>query len=302
MLSSFGIFLWMPCGATLPEPGHSLQVAACRHADHFGSTEAGGRKGMGCGLGWSWYVVVSWGLLEFITITNQACDLRFGWGVGSFFKCIWATQTRPVLAHQWSLGEHRQHAPNMTRPLPDRGSPTTPTRLPLARPQTWHQCARPQVCWSKGHCHGELSLVAVFLHYVLNWSYIEHHLVIEYVTWTDSIWICPSTEIWMCFFTAGFPIRTQSWSLRLQSLHRDTLRQGIRPLPILQRFKCHQTVAGRKWCWEGIIGDWPGCSELSCGCRSRSWRRCQPNLYRISGRQWSMGSNSSFLLWASAMR
>ena len=52
MVSSFDIFhpmvaMWFPF-----EPGHSLQVAANRHADHFGSTEAGGRKAQ---LGWSWF-------------------------------------------------------------------------------------------------------------------------------------------------------------------------------------------------------------------------------------------------------
>lgn len=52
MVSSFDIFhpmvaMWFPF-----EPGHSLQVAAFRHADHFGSTEAGGRKAQ---LGWSWF-------------------------------------------------------------------------------------------------------------------------------------------------------------------------------------------------------------------------------------------------------
>ena len=88
MVSSFDIFrpmvaMWFPF-----EPGHCLQVAAFRHADHFGSTEAGGRKAQ---LGWSWFHEVRY---------NSSQTKLVIWGLDGGLE----VSLRPVLAHHWSLG------------------------------------------------------------------------------------------------------------------------------------------------------------------------------------------------------
>lgn len=122
MVSSFDIFhpmvaMWFPF-----EPGHSLQVAANRHADHFGSTEAGGRKAQ---LGWSWFHEVRY---------NSSQTKLVIWGLDGGLE-VSLSAFGPLRPDQfWHIteawgGEHGQRwhvlsdAPNMTRPLQDPDRP-----------------------------------------------------------------------------------------------------------------------------------------------------------------------------------